>query len=132
VRIGNAAVNQSQHDVYGSIIMAATPMFFDRRLPWPGDASLFHTIEPLGEQAAKLALKPDAGIWEYRGERACTRIRPRCAGQAVSALQQSRTTSICPTRQPLGGIAERIGEEVLKRAGTPSARRFRPHLTATI
>ncbi len=69
VRIGNAAVDQDQHDVYGSIIMAATPMFFDRRLPNPGDAALFRVIEPLGEQAARLALEPDAGIWEYRGRK---------------------------------------------------------------
>ena len=41
VRIGNAAGAQDQHDVYGSIIMAATPMFFDRRLPRPGDEALF-------------------------------------------------------------------------------------------
>jgi hypothetical protein len=38
VRIGNAAVGQVQHDTYGSIILAAMPMFFDRRLPRPGDA----------------------------------------------------------------------------------------------
>src|SRR5450755_2888285 len=69
VRIGNAAVHQDQHDVYGSIIMAATPMFFDRRLPKPGDAALFRMLEPLGEQAARLALEPDAGIWEYRGRK---------------------------------------------------------------
>ncbi|MBV9557564.1 MAG: glycoside hydrolase family 15 protein, partial [Pseudolabrys sp.] len=67
VRIGNAAWAQDQHDVYGSIILAATPMFFDRRLPKPGDETLFRLLEPLGELAAKRAMTPDAGIWEYRG-----------------------------------------------------------------
>ena len=37
VRVGNAAVNQAQHDSYGSIILATMPMFFDRRLPTPGE-----------------------------------------------------------------------------------------------
>jgi GH15 family glucan-1,4-alpha-glucosidase len=67
VRIGNAAAFQSQHDSFGSIILAAMPMFFDRRLPRPGNESLFHLLESLGERAAKLAFTPDAGIWEYRG-----------------------------------------------------------------
>ena len=66
MRIGNAAVAQNQHDTYGSVILAATPMFFDRRLPRMGDENLFRRLEPLGEKAAELALKPDAGIWEYR------------------------------------------------------------------
>src|SRR4029078_7264634 len=85
VRIGNAAVHQDQHDVYGSIIMAATPMFFDRRLPLPGDAALFHTIEPLGEHAAKLAVEPDAGIWEYRGR---TRVHTHSAAMCWAGCQR--------------------------------------------
>lgn len=67
VRVGNAAVHQLQHDSYGSIILAAMPMFFDRRLPRPGNEDLFRLLEPLGEKAAKFAFTPDAGIWEYRG-----------------------------------------------------------------
>jgi GH15 family glucan-1,4-alpha-glucosidase len=67
VRIGNAAADQAQHDTYGSIILAAMPMFFDRRLPRMGDESLFRLLEGLGHKAAELALTPDAGIWEYRG-----------------------------------------------------------------
>src|SRR5260370_9069056 len=43
------------------------PMFYDRRLPRPGDESLFRLLETLGTKAAQLALEPDAGIWEYRG-----------------------------------------------------------------
>jgi len=67
VRIGNAAAIQSQHDTYGSIILAAMPMFFDRRLPQMGDEALFQILEVLGRKAERLALTPDAGIWEYRG-----------------------------------------------------------------
>jgi GH15 family glucan-1,4-alpha-glucosidase len=67
VRIGNAAAGQTQHDAYGSIILAAMPMFFDRRLPRPGDEGLFRLLETVGEKAAKYAFEPDAGIWEYRG-----------------------------------------------------------------
>ena len=51
VRIGNAAVAQNQHDTYGSAILAATPMFFDRRLPRMGDEDLFRMLEPLGENS---------------------------------------------------------------------------------
>jgi GH15 family glucan-1,4-alpha-glucosidase len=67
VRVGNQAADQVQHDTYGSIILAAMPMFFDRRLPRPGDEPLFRLLETLGEKAARCALQPDAGIWEYRG-----------------------------------------------------------------
>jgi GH15 family glucan-1,4-alpha-glucosidase len=67
VRIGNAAVNQTQHDVYGSVLLAASQMFFDERLPNKGDAALFGMLEPLGMRALSMALTPDAGIWEYRG-----------------------------------------------------------------
>jgi GH15 family glucan-1,4-alpha-glucosidase len=67
VRIGNAAVQQVQHDVYGSVILAASQMFFDERLPNKGDRALFDLLEPLGTHALSHALTPDAGIWEYRG-----------------------------------------------------------------
>ena len=94
VRIGNAAVHQSQHDVYGSIIMAATPMFFDRRLPNPGNEALFKVIEPLGHEAARLALEPDAGIWEYRGRQ---RVHTHSAAMCWAGCQR------------LAAIATRIG-----------------------
>jgi GH15 family glucan-1,4-alpha-glucosidase len=67
VRVGNAAVHQSQHDAFGSIILAAMPMFFDRRLPRPGNEGLFHLLESIGLKAAQGAFTPDSGIWEYRG-----------------------------------------------------------------
>jgi GH15 family glucan-1,4-alpha-glucosidase len=94
VRIGNAAADQAQHDTYGSIILAATPMFFDRRLPRPGDESLFRLLESLGEKAAATALKPDAGIWEYRGR---ARIHTHSVAMCWAGCHR------------LAAIAERLG-----------------------
>lgn len=67
VRIGNLAYRQVQHDVYGSAILAATHIFFDKRLTRRADEALFHRIELLGEQAMRCYDQPDAGIWELRG-----------------------------------------------------------------
>ncbi|MGA3138156.1 MAG: glycoside hydrolase family 15 protein, partial [Xanthobacteraceae bacterium] len=67
VRVGNAAGEMFQHDTYGSIILAAMPMFFDRRLPRPADPGLFQLLERVGSLAKQSAFEPDAGIWEYRG-----------------------------------------------------------------
>lgn len=125
VRIGNAAVNQSQHDVYGSIIMAATPMFFDRRLPRPGDAALFHTIEPLGELAARRAFEPDSGIWEYRGRK---RIHTHSAAMCWAGCQRLQAIANhlnLPQRATYWGeVAGRIGQEVLKHAWNPKRKAF--------
>jgi GH15 family glucan-1,4-alpha-glucosidase len=94
VRIGNAAVDQIQHDAYGSVILAAMPMFFDRRLPRPGDEGLFHLLETLGNRAAAKALEPDAGIWEYRGR---ARIHTHSAAMCWAGCQR------------LAAIATRLG-----------------------
>jgi GH15 family glucan-1,4-alpha-glucosidase len=94
VRIGNAAVDQVQHDAYGSVILAAMPMFFDRRLPRPGDEGLFHLLETLGNRAAQKAFEPDAGIWEYRGRQ---RVHTHSAAMCWAGCQR------------LAAIAARIG-----------------------
>ncbi len=67
VRVGNAAYVQSQNDVYGSIVLTAAQMFWDERLPKLGDIELYRSLVPIAEAASRLALEPDAGIWEYRG-----------------------------------------------------------------
>ncbi len=66
VRIGNDAWRQTQHDTYGSVILAATQLFFDRRLLATGDESTFARLEPAGEAAWRSHERPDAGLWEYR------------------------------------------------------------------
>jgi len=66
VRVGNDAYSQVQNDGYGSVVLACTQAFFDRRLERPGDAALFGRLELLGEQAVRRWNQPDAGMWELR------------------------------------------------------------------
>ena len=67
VRRGNLAWVQPQHDVYGSVVLASTQLFFDRRLDLPGGSTHFQRLERLGERAFALFEQPDAGLWEFRG-----------------------------------------------------------------
>src|SRR5216117_1061284 len=76
VRVGNQAAEQSQHDVYGSSILAATHVFYDRRLVRQGDESLFRRLEPLGERAFRSFDQPDAGCGSCGAARGCTRSPP--------------------------------------------------------
>ena len=68
VRIGNQAHEQIQNDVYGSVILAATHVFFDKRLVRTGNMQLFERLEFLGRQAIQVFDKPDAGLWELRSK----------------------------------------------------------------
>ncbi|WP_424814650.1 glycoside hydrolase family 15 protein [Roseococcus sp. YIM B11640] len=96
VRVGNAAAVQVQNDVWGSVVMAAAMMFFDRRLPQPGDEALYRRLVRIGNAAEAAALTPDAGIWEYRGR---ARIHTFSAAMCWAALDR------------LGRIAAHLGIE---------------------
>jgi GH15 family glucan-1,4-alpha-glucosidase len=67
VRVGNAAYKMDQHDVYGEMVMAITPTFFDRRLDRTDQNQALMNVQQLIEQAIRCFEEPDAGIWEFRG-----------------------------------------------------------------
>ena len=121
VRIGNAAVIQRQNDTYGSMVMTAAQMFWDERLPRHGDVELYRQLCVVGNEAHKVALTPDAGLWEYR-----EREEVHTFSAAMCWAAQHR----------LGMIARRVGidsesrewlarsgvlrQEILKRATMPN------------
>jgi GH15 family glucan-1,4-alpha-glucosidase len=117
VRIGNAAALQVQNDTYGSIILAAMPMFFDRRLPRPGDESLFRLLESLGGRAAKSAFEPDAGIWEYRGrQRVHTHSTAMCWAGCQRLAAIAGRLGLSDRAEFWNSVAEPIHAELIKRA----------------
>jgi GH15 family glucan-1,4-alpha-glucosidase len=120
VRVGNQAAEQTQHDAYGSVILGAAHMFIDERLPGMGDASLFRRLEPLGHQARRVYLEPDAGPWEYRGR---ARIHTHSATMCwVACDRLARLGGLLSLEDRAGywrGHADKIRDEILERSWSP-------------
>jgi GH15 family glucan-1,4-alpha-glucosidase len=117
VRVGNQAAEQLQHDAYGSVILGASQMFIDERLPRMGDADLFRRLEPLGVHARRFALEPDAGPWEYRGRQrvhthSATMCWVACDRLALIASRLGFTDRAAHWRAQ----ADSLRSEILKRA----------------
>ena len=96
VRIGNQAYRQVQNDVYGSIVLASTHVFFDQRLVLADQDRLFGQLEAVGRRAALDFASPDAGPWEIRH---ATRVHTFSSVMCWAACDR------------LARIAERIGKE---------------------
>jgi GH15 family glucan-1,4-alpha-glucosidase len=117
VRVGNNAAIQVQHDVYGSVVLAATQMFVDERLPRMGDESLFRRLEQIGELAFDTALKPDAGILEYRGRERIHTYSAALCWAACDRLGQIADYLGIPARARFWSRrANRLRKEILRRA----------------
>ena len=117
VRIGNNAAIQEQHDVFGSVVLAATQMFVDERLPRMGDETLFRRLEPVGELAFDAALKPDAGIWEYRGHQRINTYSAALCWAACDRLGQiADRLALAPRRRYWARRANALRREIVRRA----------------
>ena len=125
VRIGNAAVDQVQHDAYGSVILSAVPMFFDRRLPHPGGEPLFALVEKMARRCAALALEPDAGIWEYRGRK---RVHTHSAAMCWAGLSRAGAIAarlgFSDRARHWNGLAAEVGEVIVERCWNPARQAF--------
>ena len=117
VRVGNQAAEQLQHDSYGSVILAASQMFIDERLPSKGDADLFRRLEPLGVQARRFALEPDAGPWEHRvRQRVHTHSATMCWVACDRLARIAARLGLADRAAHWHAEAEGLRHEILKRA----------------
>jgi GH15 family glucan-1,4-alpha-glucosidase len=125
VRVGNAAAGQAQHDVYGSVVLAAQHMFLDERLERMGDLALFRALERHAEEAWRLALVPDAGIWEYRGTQ---RIHTHSASMCWAACHRvghiARLIGLPSESERWLERATRLRAEILERSWHPARGAF--------
>ncbi len=121
VRIGNLAELQTQNDGYGSVVLAAAQMFFDRRLPNPGDLNLYHRLEHLGERAAQAAFEPDAGLWEYRGRtRVHTYSSVMCWAACDRLAKIGQVLGLAERSSHWRGQASQIRDRILERSWNPA------------
>ncbi len=113
VRFGNLAAEQVQHDVYGSVILAATQLFFDERLVRSGDQVLLERLYRLGKRAVATFEEPDAGPWEFRG-----RLQRHTFSAAISWAGCDR----------LARIARRVGDVIAARDWSARAEYMRQEI----
>ncbi len=121
VRVGNDAWRQRQHDSYGSVVLAAMQLFFDRRLAVPGDAAAFARLEHAGESAWRLHDQPDAGLWEFRSRAAVHTYSSVMSWVACDRLSRIAAHLGLDERTRLWRErAERVRAVVLERAVHPA------------
>jgi GH15 family glucan-1,4-alpha-glucosidase len=127
VRIGNAAALHSQHDIYGEMVLALTPIFLDERMSAERSPAVFRLIEELARKAISLAGVPDAGIWEYR-----TEWKPQTFSSLMCWAAADRMAGIADVREPARAsefrtAADRIHADVIGQSWSASRNSFVGH-----
>jgi len=125
VRIGNDAWRQRQNDTYGSVVLAAMQLFFDRRLAAPGDAAAFARLEHAGETAWRMHDQPDAGLWEFRGRAAVHTYSAVMSWAACDRLARIAAQLSLDTRATFWAErAAHVRERILREAVDPKDGHF--------
>lgn len=114
VRWGNAAADQTQHDVYGEIL--------DCAFQWAArggelDAHLWQVLQHLTENAVRLWRQPDHGIWEVRSPgRPFTYSAAMCQVALDRAARLSRRLNLPGPADRWAMQADQIVEQLLELA----------------
>ncbi len=116
VRVGNGAAAHEQHDVFGEMVLALTPLFLDARFREQVSPQVLDLVSRLARRAVNVAGKPDAGIWEYRED-----WRPQTFSSLMCWAAADRMSRIAKLHRPADAEefaqgADRIREEILSQA----------------
>jgi GH15 family glucan-1,4-alpha-glucosidase len=127
VRIGNAAALHSQHDIYGEMVLALTPIFLDERMSSERSPAALRLIDGLARRAIALAGVPDAGIWEYR-----TEWKPQTFSSLMCWAAADRMSGIHARYEPNRAnefqiAAEKIRNEILAQSWSSNRKSFVGH-----
>jgi GH15 family glucan-1,4-alpha-glucosidase len=119
VRVGNAAALHQQHDVFGEMVLALTPIYLDDRFSEERSRQTLDLIERLARKAVTVAGRPDAGIWEYR-----TAWQPQTFSSLMCWAAADRMALVAGRHRPaivdeMRGAAERLRREIVDRAWSP-------------
>jgi GH15 family glucan-1,4-alpha-glucosidase len=127
VRIGNGAATHSQHDIFGEMVLALSPIFLDERFTDERSPATLKLIEALARKAVSLAGVPDAGIWEYR-----TEWKPQTFSSLMCWAAADRMARVAERQVPalveeFRTAADRIHAEIVARAWNPAKGSFVGH-----
>jgi GH15 family glucan-1,4-alpha-glucosidase len=119
VRVGNAAALHKQHDVFGEMVLALTPLFLDARFREQVTPPVLNLVVELSRRAVKVAGTPDAGIWEIR-----TEWRPQTFSSLMCWAAADRMSRIAQIHAPelvkeFSSAQAKIRDEILAKAVDP-------------
>ena len=124
VRVGNAAALQTQHDIFGEMVLALAPVFLDERFSAERSPASYALLERLARKAIAVAGTPDAGIWEYRMEQ-----KPRTFSSLMSWAAADRMANIAGRHSPahaaeFRNAATHIHRQIVENAWNPGLGAF--------
>jgi len=124
VRTGNGAAQQSQNDIFGEMVLALAPIFLDERFAAERSRETLGLLERLARRAIEVVGTPDAGIWEHR-----TEMKPQTFSSLMCWAAADRMARVARLHAPSSeaefrASADRIREEILRRAWSPAAGSF--------
>ncbi len=121
VRIGNAAVDQRQHDLMGEVILCLETLLRDPRLVHDDDGRFFPLVRRLVEEAIECAPKADTSIWEFRSLlRHYTFSRAMCWAAVHRGASMARRFGEPALATRWERIAEEERELILRRGFNPA------------
>lgn len=120
VRVGNQASEHKQHDVFGEMVLALTPLFLDARFRDHVTSPVLDLVTRLSRKAIAVAGQPDAGIWEYRAE-----WRPQTFSSLMCWAAADRMSRIAKQHRPAEAdefaiAATKIRDDLLRSAVDPT------------
>ena len=116
VRVGNAAAAHRQHDVFGELVLALTPIFVDDRFAQERSPATLALVERLARRAIAVAGTPDAGIWEDRKAwqpQTFSSLMCWAAAERMSRIAQRHRPSVAAE---FGAAAQRLHEDLIAKA----------------
>lgn len=124
VRIGNAAAIHEQHDVFGELVLALTPVFLDERFVQERTPATLDLVLRLARRAIAVAGTPDAGIWEFR-----KKWQPQTFSSLMCWAATERMARIAERHAPAAAAefraaAVRIHDEIMSRAWNGALKSF--------
>jgi GH15 family glucan-1,4-alpha-glucosidase len=116
VRVGNGARDHRQHDIYGEMVLALTPVFIDERFSAERSAAALDLLERLARKAIDVVGTPDAGIWEYRTEWKPQTFSSLMCWAAADRMALVASRHLPAHEQEFRVAAERIRAEIATKA----------------
>jgi GH15 family glucan-1,4-alpha-glucosidase len=120
VRVGNGAALHIQHDVFGEMVLALTPVFLDERFAAERTPATLTLLEGLARKAIAVVGTPDAGIWEFRTPSQQQTFSTLMCWAAADRMARVASRVAPALRDEFESAAKRIHGDIVEQSWSPA------------